>query len=932
MIPKIISLKNLFVSLFLFFILGSVCFAQTISGKVTDAQTGEPLPYTNVFINNTTIGASTALDGTFVIKGKIPRNSELVASFVGYITQVVEVNFGDKSSVSVDFSLKPLRSVLSEVELKSRRDRVWERNLKRFEDVFVAVPDDPIASQMANIVNPWVIDFEQVKVKWGENYVKATAQQPIVIDNNALGYRVEFSLQDYAWSKSTAQYYGQAFYTAKTPKDEKEAKFWRDNRETSYQGSSRHFIQSLILNQSAQQGFNLYETKESKYFDRVRTNSIDLELSETIIYVPSDSVRRVSLQNGNLRIFWPARMEVHYMKKYAMNDYYKDFYHPISWIESDDGFFDVHRDGIPVNPTQLLLSGNMARQRVARSLPYDFVPDLEFEDFVAEVDSTKRSFNEWNKLREKPYIATNKDFYYPGEGVWLGGRMIYQNQLLADSLSRVVYVDLLDEKSTVIQQEIFPIESGRIAGGFTLPIDLNAGNYFIRAYTQWMLNYSEQDIFLRPIPVLAKGTEIFPQQAAELDYFGDIAFQLAQQIKAGIEGTEIRLDLSILDEFEQATGAEFTVSITDADLTSPITNRPTILKALEWLDEVEEADQGLIISNQIEYGITFQGQFTSTRKRDPVINPITIVLDDLADYGIVYTEPSGYFRATGLSFTDSARIAAAALDSKKRSYGSIALIQNSSPTHSGNFPKLNYELAQTNTGNQAYDIIGEYIQMEEFVKEDEKIERLQDSNYGYGEPDRKVTQEMLQNWPGMTLDAVVGMQFGNGVLGNFNYGVRAGNPLIIIDGSRYMYAEGESYIGVLEQYITEEVTSLSIYTFNAPVFGMAGFAGVIMFETNRGDRFGPTTMTNFDATEFQTFQIRGYSQVAEFENTLDEDAPVLVRPTIYWDPKGEVTTANPTYSIKTIVAREVEKLNLVIEGITQDGLGFVKTFQIKVKD
>jgi hypothetical protein len=27
--------------------------------------------------------------------------------------------------------------------------------------------------------------------------------------------------------------------------------------------------------------------------------------------------------------------------------------------------------------------------------------------------------------------------------------------------------------------------------------------------------------------------------------------------------------------------------------------------------------------------------------------------------------------------------------------------------------------------------------MEEFVKEDEKIERLQDSNYGYGEPDQK---------------------------------------------------------------------------------------------------------------------------------------------------------------------------------------------------
>lgn len=675
----------------------------------------------------------------------------------------------------------------------------------------------------------------------------------------------------------------------------------------------------------------MYESKEYQ-LGRIRTNSFNVEQGESIIPFPVDSVRRASLRNGNFRIFWPNRVEIHYLKQYALNEYYVDLYNPISWMIAPNGYFDVYRDGIPADPTQLILSGRMGRQRVGRSLPYDFVPDLRFKNLVAEVDSGRRAFNQWNRLREKPYLTTNKDFYYPGEGVWLGGRMIYQNPFLSDSLSRVLYVDLLDEKSTLVLQEIFPIDSGLIAGGFTLPENLQTGDYFIRAYTQWMLNYSEQDIFLRPIPILEKGTEILSQQAAEIDFFGDLSIKLEKRIKSVPKGIEAQLDLSILDELEQAIGAEFTVSITDADQVSPITNRPTILNALEWLDEPEKTDHILTVNNQIEYGITVQGRFISARKRDPIINPITLVLDDLADYGLVYTDSSGYFRATGLNFTDSARLAAAALDSKKKSYGSIELIQNVSPIHNGSFPKLTYDLALANAGNQAYDIKGEYILMEEFVKEDEKILRLQDSNYGYGEPDQKVTQEMLQNWPGTPLAAIVGMQFGNGKLGNFNYGIKAGNPLIIIDGSRYLYGEGESYIEVLNRYITDEVTSISIYTFSAPVFGMAGFAGVIMFETRRGERFESDTLTNFDATGFQTFQIRGYSQVSEFENRIADVAPVLVRPTIYWDPKGKVTAENGVYSIKTIFSRQVQTVNLVVEGITEDGLGFVKTFQLNVKD
>jgi hypothetical protein len=58
--------------LILIFILSltTIAFSQTkISGKVTDASTGDPIPGASVIIENTTIGTSTDFDGNFSLEG-----------------------------------------------------------------------------------------------------------------------------------------------------------------------------------------------------------------------------------------------------------------------------------------------------------------------------------------------------------------------------------------------------------------------------------------------------------------------------------------------------------------------------------------------------------------------------------------------------------------------------------------------------------------------------------------------------------------------------------------------------------------------------------------------------------------------------------------------------------------------------------------------
>ena len=55
-----------------------------IAGIVKDKQTGEPLPGVNVLIEGTTLGASTDIDGYYVIVSVPVGVHQLKVSYIGY--------------------------------------------------------------------------------------------------------------------------------------------------------------------------------------------------------------------------------------------------------------------------------------------------------------------------------------------------------------------------------------------------------------------------------------------------------------------------------------------------------------------------------------------------------------------------------------------------------------------------------------------------------------------------------------------------------------------------------------------------------------------------------------------------------------------------------------------------------------------------------
>ncbi len=96
-----------------------------ISGKVTDASSGEPLAGVNVIISGTSMGGATDVDGDYFIINVPPGNYTVEARMIGYtILAMSEVNVSVDRTITVDFSLQQTVLEGQEVTVVAEREIV----------------------------------------------------------------------------------------------------------------------------------------------------------------------------------------------------------------------------------------------------------------------------------------------------------------------------------------------------------------------------------------------------------------------------------------------------------------------------------------------------------------------------------------------------------------------------------------------------------------------------------------------------------------------------------------------------------------------------------------------------------------------------------------------------------------------------------------
>ena len=120
--------------------------------------------------------------------------------------------------------------------------------------------------------------------------------------------------------------------------------------------------------------------------------------------------------------------------------------------------------------------------------------------FIQEDEPLKKIIFQIEKYRaefpqEKVHLHMDKPYYAIGDNIWFKAYVVNSEMNELSALSKILYVDLINDKDSIKQSLKLPLTSGLAWGDFTLTDSLKEGNYRIRAYTTWMRNFGEEYFF-----------------------------------------------------------------------------------------------------------------------------------------------------------------------------------------------------------------------------------------------------------------------------------------------------------------------------------------------------------------------------------------------------------------------------------------------------
>ena len=440
-----IPVKKLFLlASFLFCTLQIFAQTATVTGQIKDAETGELLPFCSVFINNTTVSTATDMQGNYTLSGLEAGSVEIGFSFLGYTAQTRKITLKPGGTFTLNLNLVPLEQELTEQEVKASRDKTWERDLRKFQSLFLGIDE---AATQTSILNPWVIDFPAPTEK---GTFLARAEQPIEIENRYLGYKITFNLTEFLDAPTNYRIVGAARFEFLRPDSDAQQALWEKNRASIYQRSPMNLFRAITKGTYEREGFYLYGDKAGGSASmNIRTDIFANELGKSVVPYKADPLVIPSSPAGDYLLQLKGRIEIHYQKGFAQANTYRDAPYPISWLEVKNGQVRVRENGSILNPEDLVFSGDMDRKRISNLLPldYDAVKALLLQDLA----KTAKNY------QEKVYLHTDKPYYYAGDSLFFKGYFAYGNPYLRDELSEVLHVEVISNERDILLAKKYPI-------------------------------------------------------------------------------------------------------------------------------------------------------------------------------------------------------------------------------------------------------------------------------------------------------------------------------------------------------------------------------------------------------------------------------------------------------------------------------------------
>jgi hypothetical protein len=514
---------------------------------------------------------------------------------------------------------------------------------------------------------------------------------------------------------------------------------------------------------------------------------------------------------------------------------------------------------------------------------------------------------------------------------------------LYDSLSRVLYVELIDPERKIIDTRILPIDSGRVAGEILLADTLKPGNYFLRAYTQWMMNYPSEEIFVQSIPILPLST--FVDSTAVDIKRKDSLHRVTVKTNADVYKTreKIVVSIKVADTNGIPLNSDLSVSVTDMSQVRLVNGVKNILEDYYFKNQFEPKGKDSKLLFPIDYGISFSGIF-SNDKGKPEQADLTVIQGKMQDMVTVTTNEEGYFWLNGFQFRDTVLFSFQAKNLKGKPYGKVKLIPRSVPDNKFAGKDLILPVRSA-TDPQRYKVNYQIPEdaklLDEVVVSSTVIDEVRTKQaIVYGEADYVVKGENLLNAAGGNLvpalqGRIPGLQvvpfWDETGIQRYKIRIRGGSstfgvggttePLLLIDGVPVM--DGGFIADQIAAINPSNVERVEVITRASPLFGVRGTNGVIAIYTKGNGLANANSVSVKDDAKFQTIPVVGYSQPIRFyspdySNEKEDHSKPDFRSTIFWKPWLK-TDLNGNAQVEFYTADLPANYCILIEGVTEHG-------------
>ena len=575
--------NNVLIALFIISLLltatKNIALAQQtryISGRITDATDGEPVPAATVFIAGTTVGTVADLEGYYRLSIPGEGSYQLTVSHVGYQPLFIDIEPG-KALIIYDVSLN-----INEIDdvTVNMKVRVRQRDITLFWKTLLGIPP---SKRTIRAINPEAVYYyynAETKI------LNVTCREPIQIINSETGFHIQLVLDHFTHDYNTelTSWKFEPKFTELIPENNKQKTAWDRNRKNVYHVSMTNFIKSLYSNTLMENGYlltypqrsytygNLHNTYENQDFFlsddsnvNCKTFYIPPDKKDLILICFGEPVTPSLLENVNRAQDTQAKA----YQKSTESAWFRGRQNPeYQWpkiglfrniIETPSGPVCIYPDGTSNDQFKLspFLSGSLAGLNMM--LPSNYNPDTDTEamysvnenDFAENEQASNtdnpsqiaysllHAFDEQLEVypQEKIHLHTDRDLYVPGEKIWFKTYLLDAHTHLYQTLSQYVFIELISPNDSLISRVMIRPVNDMFYGYIPITDIIPEGNYTLRAYTRYMENLGDEYFFkkniritsLRPSPLtpLQKRREIEKENLdnpKNLDYDFDVSF------------------------------------------------------------------------------------------------------------------------------------------------------------------------------------------------------------------------------------------------------------------------------------------------------------------------------------------------------------------------------------------------------------------------